>query len=457
MDLPPYGENLSERMIYMVCVLSIEGKPLDATNSAKARILIKNGKAKVKQRKPFVIQLTYETTTHTQETTLGIDSGYKHIGFSVVTNKKEVLSGEVKLLDGMKKRLKERSDYRKIRRNRKRHRAPRFDNRRKSKKKGWLAPSVQHKLGTHHQFIEKLKKILPITKTVIEVANFDIQKIKNHDIKGKEYQQGDMMGFWNLREYVLHRDKHSCQNPNCKNKDKSPILEIHHIVFRDNGGSDAPSNLITLCNKCHTPANHKKGKFLYKWQTEKPKLNSFREATFMSMVRWRLVNTEGVEHTYGYITKNKRIENGIEKTHYNDGFVIAGGTTEKRVEPIFFKQTRRNNRSLEKFYDAKYIDIRTGKKVSGSELFCGRTTRNKNKNGENLRIYRGEKISKGRRTIRTQRYWLQPMDLVNFNNNNYFVSGSNNKGKTVVLKGTKKVPNTKKMKVIKFGKGFCAL
>lgn len=456
MDLPRYGENLSERMFYMVCVLSLEGEPLDATNSAKARILIKNGKAKVKQRKPFVIQLTYETTTYTQETTLGIDSGYKHIGFSVVTDKKEVISGEVELLDGVKGRLKERSDYRGQRRSRKRYRAPRFDNRRKSKKKGWLAPSIQHKLDTHIRFIEKLKKIVPITKTVIEVANFDIQKIKNPDIEGKEYQQGDMMGFWNLREYVIHRDKHTCQNPNCKNKDKNPILEIHHLVFRDHGGSDAPSNLITLCNKCHTPANHKKGKFLYKWQTEKPKLNSFRDATFMSMVRWRLVNTEGVHHTYGYITKNKRIENGIEKTHYNDAFVIADGSKQLRVEPTFFKQIRRNNRSLEKFYDAKYIDIRTGKKVSGSDLFSGRTTRNKEKNSENQRIYRGKKVSKGRRPIRIQRYPFQPNDLVYFNDETCKVVGTMNKGKSVKL-DNKKNPNPKHLIPCKFGKGIVAI
>lgn len=185
----------------------------------------------------------------------------------------------MELLDGVKKRLKERSDYRKQRRGRKRHREPRFDNRIASKKKGWLAPTVQHKLDSHIRFIDMLKRILPISKTIIEVANFDIQKIKNPTISGKNYQEGEMFGFWNLREYILHRDKHTCQNPSCKNKATKPILEIHHIVFRDNEGTDAPSNLITLCNKCHTSANHKKGKILYEWQTIKPKLNEFRDAT----------------------------------------------------------------------------------------------------------------------------------------------------------------------------------
>ncbi|MEI3336354.1 MAG: HNH endonuclease [Clostridium sp.] len=62
---------------------------------------------------------------------------------------------------------------------------------------------------------------------------------------------------------MRYRYNHKCQNPNCKNKDKKDqILKIHHIKYRSEGGSDRPENLITLCSKCHTPANHKKGKFL---------------------------------------------------------------------------------------------------------------------------------------------------------------------------------------------------
>jgi hypothetical protein len=74
--------------------------------------------------------------------------------------------------------------------------------------------------------------LMPITETIIEVAAFDIQKIKvNCEIEGKEYQEGEQLGFWNLREYILHRDNHKCQHPDCKNKAKSPILEVHHIGF----------------------------------------------------------------------------------------------------------------------------------------------------------------------------------------------------------------------------------
>ena len=419
----------------MVYVLNKEGKPLMPTKRyAKIRILRKKGLLKIVNVKPFTVQLLYDTKNITQDITLGIDSGYLNIGFSAITEKQELISGEVKLLKGQKERLYERASYRRLRRQRLRYRKPRFNNRISSKKEGWLAPSIHHKLDSHIRFIEKLQKILPITKIVIEVANFDIQKIKNPEIEGKLYQEGEQKGFYNLREYILHRDNHKCQNPNCKNKDDNPVLMLHHIVFREQGGADTPSNLITLCNKCHTPVNHKKGKLLYNWMMEGKKVKGFKDSTFMSMVRWRLVNYLNsldieTKHTYGFETKSKRIELGLEKSHFNDAFCIAGGINQKRIKPFFVEQIRRNNRSLEKFYDAKFIDIRTGKKVSANELHCGRTTRNKNLNGENLRKYRGEKISKGQRRIRNGRSKYQPGDLVKYNDNIYTVRGSQNKGK----------------------------
>ena len=174
----------------------------------------------------------------------------------------------------------------------------------------------------------------------------------------------------------------------------------------------------------------------------------------MSIVRWKLVNYLECLHTYGYITKSNRIEYGIGKSHYNDAFVISGGSIQERRVPIIFEQIRRNNRALEKFYDAKYIDIRTGKKVSGSELNCGRRTRNKNLNSENLRIYRGQKISNGQRRIRTKRYFYKPGDLVRYENQIYMVKGTQNNGKYVALKEIKKVPKVDLLIPYKFRKGF---
>jgi len=444
----------------MVYVLSVDGKPLMPTTPAKARILLKQKKAIVKTVKPFTIQLTYKTKTeYIQPITLGVDSGYLNIGFSAITNKKELASGEVKLLQGIKERLHERSTYRKIRRQRLRYRKARWNNRVSTKKEGWLAPSIQHKLDSHIRSIDSICKILPITKIIVEVANFDIQKIKNPNISGIEYQQGEQLGFWNVREYVFHRDGHKCQNPNCKNKDKNPALEVHHIIFQENGGSDRPDNLITLCTQCHIPANHKEGGFLYDWQTTKPKLQGFKDATFMSIVRWYLVNQlkekyNNVEFTYGYITKNHRVSNKIEKTHYNDAFCIAKGINQERIKPLEIEQVRRNNRSLEKFYDAKYVDIRTGEKASAGDLHNGRRTRNKNKNGENLKKYRGQKVSDGQRRIRIGKYFYQPNDLVKYEGKIYTVRGTQNGGKYIALKEIKKVPKIELLTPYKFNKGF---
>lgn len=452
----------------MVYVLSKSGQPLmPTTRHAKVRILLKKKLAKVVQSKPFTIQLLFDSKTYIQPSTLGIDSGYLNIGFAAIAGDKEIISGEVKLFQGMKERLYERAVYRRNRRQRLRYRAPRFSNRVSSKKQGWLAPSIQHKLDSHIRFIEKIKKLIPVKNVIIEVANFDIQALKDAGIEGTAYQMGEQMGFWNLREYILHRDNHKCQNPNCTNKAKEPILRVHHIVYRSEGGTDAPDNLITLCDKCHTPANHKKGKFLYTWMIEGHKVKKFKDSTFMSMVRWQLVNylkeqldCEG-SHTYGYITKHRRITQGLEKTHYNDAFCITGGTCQQRVKPIVYQQSRRNNRSLEKFYDAQYIDTRTGEKVAASTLNCGRTTRNKALNGENLNIYRGQKLRKGERRIRKSRSQFQPKDLVLnlLDHKKYLVKGSQNKGayiKLAKLEGQEKdlVVKVSLLKQLSFSSGF---
>ena len=238
----------------MVYVISKLGNALmPTTRYGKVRVLLKQGKAKIVNNKPFTIKLLYDTTEYTQPITLGIDSGYTYIGYSAISDNKELITGELTLLKGQSERLKEKAMYRKQRRSRLRYRKPRFDNRTKSKPIGWLAPSLQHKLDSHIRFIDKLKKILPISNVVVEVANFDIQKIKNPSIGGVGYQEGEQKDFFNLREYIFHRDKHTCQV--CGEKDIP--LEVHHIGFWKKDRSDRPGNLITLCIKCHISKNHK--------------------------------------------------------------------------------------------------------------------------------------------------------------------------------------------------------
>ena len=332
-----------------VFVLNMRGQPLMPCSPPKARKLLRAGKAVPVRRTPFVIQLTVPTGETKQPITLGVDAGYKHVGLSATTAKEELLASEVELRQDVTGLLSNRLALRRARRNRKtRCRAPRFDNRVRSKHKGWLAPSVENRIQAHISRIEAVCRVLPITKIVIETASFDIQKIKNPEVEGTDYQQGEQLGFWNVREYVLFRDGHICQA--CKGRSKDLILNVHHIESRKTGG-DAPGNLITLCEACHKAYHADKLK-----QFNPRRGASFRAETFMGLMRWTVLNRLRERHpelpvtnTYGYLTKHKRIVAGLPKTHCADAFCIAGVLDAKRRgEYLFQKQTRRHNRQIHK-------------------------------------------------------------------------------------------------------------
>ena len=331
----------------MVYVLNQNGQPLMPTkNYAKVRVLLKQGKAKVVNKCPFTIQLLYSSTNYTQKVTLGVDSGSKHIGVSATIKDKVLFEADVELRNDIVDLLSTRRELRRSRRNRKtRYRKPRFNNRRR--KDGWLAPSVKQKIDSHLTMVSKVCKILPISNIVVEVASFDIQKIKNPTISGTDYQQGEQLDFWNVREYVLFRDGHICQC--CKGKSKDKILNVHHIESRKTGGN-APNNLITLCETCHTG--------YHKGTVSLPKSihrgMSFRNAAFMGIMRWQLYNElkekyPDVHNTYGYITKNTRIENHLPKDHYVDARCISGNPTAKPLGYVFYqKKVRCHNRQIHK-------------------------------------------------------------------------------------------------------------
>lgn len=328
----------------MVYVLSQTGKPLMPTERhGKVRRLLKSGRAKVVSRTPFTIQLLYETTQHTQPVTLGIDPGYKNVGLSAVTDKSEVFSAETKVRTDIPKLMEVRKQYRRARRNRKtRYRKPRFNNRIHTKHKGWLAPSVENKMDAHIKLLKLVCSILPISSIVIEAAQFDMQKLKNPETKWTDYQQGKQAGFWNVREYVLWRDAHTCQH--CEGKSKDVILEVHHLESRRTGG-DRPANLLTLCKTCHN-RYHKDG-----FELPKPG-GGFKAAAHANIMRWKLYERAKalgfpVKITYGYQTKCSRISQKLEKSHINDAFVIAGGSGQLRKQGGFqFRQVRKQNRKL---------------------------------------------------------------------------------------------------------------
>ena len=395
-----------------VYVLNKDGTPLMPCKEAKARHLIRDGRAKVVRRNPFTIRLNWDCEKNTQTITLGVDSGYSKIGFSAIINTQELISGEVQLRNDVSKKLSERRMYRRNRRSKLWYRKPRFDNRVSSKKKNWLAPSIQHKLDTHIKIIYKVREILPISDTVVEVASFDIQKIKNPDIQGKDYQNGEQKGYYNVKAYVKHRDNYTCQH--CKGKSKDKILQVHHIRGKKEGATNRPEELITVCKTCHE--KHHKGIITI---AVKP-IKTFKPETFMTTVRWKLVKQlnslmpYSVSHTYGYITKYNRDELGLEKSNINDAFVIAKGTNQKRCKPFIVTQKHRNNRSIQL--------NRKGFKPS----------------------------------IRRQRYKYQPNDMVKFDNKVYKVKGAFSYGKYIRLSDNSNTINTniKNVSLITYGKGL---
>ena len=333
----------------MVYVISKNGKPLMPTERhGKVRRMLRDGLAKVVKKEPFTIQLLYDSTTYTQDVTLGVDAGSKHIGLSASTKKKELYAGEVTLRTDIVDNLATRREARRTRRGRKtRHRKPRFNNRKKGK--GWLAPSVNHKVDCHLNRIDFVCSILPVTKIIVECASFNTQKLKNPNIQGEEYQQGDQMGFWNVREYVLFRDGHKCFH--C-GKIEVP-LNVHHLESRKTGG-DSPSNLITLCEDCHKEYHSLQPEEQEKWKLPK-RAHSYRDAAFMGIMRWALYDKlkekyHAVSMTFGYITKNTRIRIGLEKSHVNDAYCIAGNLEAKPLDIVLCqKKVRRHNRQIHKF------------------------------------------------------------------------------------------------------------
>ena len=144
----------------------------------------------------------------------------------------------------------------------------------------------------------------------------------------------------------------------------------------------------------------------------------------------------------------------IEKSHVNDAYVMGVFHPRHRVATICLQKKRRNNRCLEKFYDAKYIDSRDGKKKTGKELFNGRINRNHKKDSENLHRYRSKKVSAGKRAIRKQRYPIQPHDIVIYDGRQYETSGCHSNGTRAILLPSKKSVSVKKLKIHHFSGGY---
>lgn len=319
----------------MVYVLDINGQPLMPTNRhGKVKHLLKSGKAKVVKRCPFTIKLLYDSTNHTQNLTLGIDTGSGTIGAAVSDDNGNIIyMSKVVVRNDISDKMTQRAKYRRNRRNRKtRYRKARWLNRKNSIKSDRFSPTIVSKFHSHSKEIEFVKSILPITTLVLETGQFDTHLMKNPSLANPEikhwgYQKGINYGFENTKAMVLNRDNYTCQC--CKGKHKDSKLEVHHIVFRSQGGSDEESNLITLCHTCHKDLHS--GKINPKLSGKKKGILKY--ATQMNSIRCQLLKQypDAIE-TYGMVTKANRLSIGIPKDHHLDACVIASG-----LNPITIK------------------------------------------------------------------------------------------------------------------------
>lgn len=332
-----------------VLVLDKRGKPLMPCTEKRARLLLERGRARVHRLVPFVIRLVDRTQEdcELQPLRLKIDPGSKATGLALVQDTGLVCetTGEVTRHAGVlnlfelihrgmaiKLALESRRAMRRRRRTANlRHRAPRFDNR--TKPKGWLAPSLQHRVDTTLAWVKRIQRWAPLTALSCEWVRFDMQKMQNPEISGTEYQQGTLFGY-EVREYLLEKWGRCCAY--CKATDVP--LEIEHIQSKASGGSNRVSNLTLACRPC----NQRKGaqpieRFLAKKPDALKRIMAqakapLRDAAAVNATRYALVRALqrtglALELATGGQTKFNRRRLGIDKTHALDAACVGSVET----------------------------------------------------------------------------------------------------------------------------------
>jgi hypothetical protein len=338
----------------LVFVINKKGEALMPCSNRKARLLLKEKKAKVVNYKPFTIQLIYGSSGYTQEVNLGIDTGSKHIGIAITSKNSVLVKGQINLRQDIKQLLETRRSMRRDRRNKLRYRKARFLNRKRLE--GWLPPSIQSRINSTVNWINKFYSLLPKCSLKIEVAKFDIQKIENPEIDGTGYQQGSMYQYRNRIAYLIARENCICQY--CKEGYKQgDSWRLHHIWGKS---KDRPVDWALLHESCHKEIHVKELENILRIK----KSRSYKESTFMSIIRKRLFNLfPNASFTYGNITFQDRCNLNLNKTHYNDAIAISGiKFIENNTNNIFLiKQFRKKKRSLHE------ATARKGRKIKNIE------------------------------------------------------------------------------------------
>ena len=337
-----------------VFVLDMNCKPLTPCKAGMARSLLNSGKAAVFRKFPFTIILNKEVIANPEPIEIKIDAGSKTTGLALVQGEKVIFGAELSHRgQAIKNSLESRRSLRRGRRNRKtRYRQARFLNR--TRPKGWLAPSLEHRILTIMTWVRKFIKFAPIGSIISELVRFDLQKIDNPEISGIEYQQGELQGY-EVREYLLEKWDRKCAYCGTKNVP----LQVEHIHPKSKGGSNRISNLCLACEAC----NVKKGvqsitDFLAKKPDVLQKITAqakcpLKDAAAVNSTRWALLNalkTTGLPVTTGSggLTKFNRTRLNLPKTHWLDAACVGQvGDLEVLInQPLLIRATGLGNRKM---------------------------------------------------------------------------------------------------------------
>ncbi|EAZ97756.1 RNA-guided endonuclease IscB [Marinobacter sp. ELB17] len=321
-----------------VFVLDKRKHPLMPCTERRARLLLSRRRAVVVRAYPFTIRLKNRTGDVTQPLRIKIDPGSKATGIAVVREngqKQHVLALMELVHRGrqISKSLDQRRAFRRRRRNQLRYRAPRFLNR--TKPKGWLAPSLQHRVDITRSLVNRLRSLVPVVSISQELVRFDTQKMETPEVSGVEYQQGTLLGY-EIREYLLEKWGRECAY--CADTDTP--LQIEHIDPKANGGSNRISNLTLACRPCNQEKDRKSlvsffatSKRLKNHQARLDRIlkqckKPLRDASAVNSTRWALyqaLKQTGlpVEVGTGGRTKFNRCRLRIPKTHALDAACVG--------------------------------------------------------------------------------------------------------------------------------------
>ena len=231
-------------------VLSSNRIPLMPCHPARARQLLKVGRAAVYRRYPFTIILKDREHGDVQPVELKIDPGSRTTGLAVAAQFERgwtvVWAANLEHRGlAVKAALDKRRMVRRGRRTRKtRYRQPRFDNRRRAE--GWRQPSLMSRVQNVRHWADRLAALVPLSQIAVETVRFDTQLMENPSITGVEYQQGELAGY-EVREYLLEKWGRKCAYCGAENVP----LEVEHIRPKSRRGSNRVSNLLISCHACN--------------------------------------------------------------------------------------------------------------------------------------------------------------------------------------------------------------